>query len=38
MGIGCMAQGTQTGAWYQPRGAGWGGTAWGDVQVRGDKT
>ena len=25
MGICCMAQETQTGALYQPRGAGWGG-------------
>ena len=24
MGIGCMAQETQTGALYQPRGVGWG--------------
>ena len=25
MGIWCMAQETQTGALYQPRGVGWGG-------------
>ena len=26
MGICCMAQETQTGALYQPRGVGWGGS------------
>ena len=26
MGICCVAQETQTGAWYQPRGMGWGET------------
>ena len=26
MGIWCMAQETQTGALYQPRGLGWGGS------------
>ena len=31
MGICCMAQETQTGALYQPRGVGWGGR-WDEVQ------
>ena len=35
MGIGCMAQETQTGALYQPRGVGWGGTREGGSKGRG---
>ena len=35
MGICCMAQETQTGALYQPRGVGWGGW-WEEVQKGGD--
>ena len=36
MGIGCMTQGTQTGALYQLRGVGWGGR-WEEVsRGRGD--
>ena len=35
MGICCMAQETQTGALYQPRGVGWGGR-WREVQKGGD--
>ena len=31
----CMAQETQTGALYQPRGVEWGGR-WGEVQTGGD--
>ena len=34
-GICCMAQETQTGALYQPRGVGWGGR-WREVQKVGD--
>ena len=34
MGICCMAQETQTGALYQPRGMGWGGR-WEEVQKGG---
>ena len=35
MGIFCMTQGTQTGAWKQPRG--WGGEGGGrEIQVGGD--
>ena len=35
MGVCCMAQETQTGALYQPRGVGWGGR-WEGVQKGGD--
>ena len=35
MGICCMAQETQTGALYQPRGAGWGGRWEGGSKGRG---
>ena len=35
MGICCMAQETQTGALYQPRGVGWGGTREGVSKGRG---
>ena len=35
MGICCMAQGSQTGTLYQPRGVEWGGR-WGEVQKGGD--
>ena len=35
MGICCMAQETQTGALYQPRGVGWGGRWEGGSRVRG---
>ena len=35
MGIYCMAQETQTGALYQPRGVGWGGRLEGDSKGRG---
>ena len=35
MGICCMAQETQTGALYQPRGVGWGGDGR-EVQKGGD--
>ena len=35
MGIFCMAQETQTGALYQPRGVGWRGR-WVEVQKGGD--
>ena len=35
MGICYMTQGTQTGAWQQPRGVGWG-EGGRDVQVGGD--
>ena len=36
MGICCMAQETQTGALYQPRGVGWGGKWKGESKGRGD--
>ena len=36
MGICCMAQETQTGALYQPRGVGWGGGDGREVQKGGD--
>ena len=35
MGICCMAQETQTGALYQPRGVGWGGRWEGGSKGRG---
>ena len=35
MGICCMAQETQTGALYQPRGVGWGGKWEGGSKGRG---
>ena len=35
MGVGCMAQETQTGALHQPRGLGWGGR-WREFQKGGD--
>ena len=35
MGIRCMAQETQTGALYQPRGVGWGGIREGSLKGRG---
>ena len=35
MGICCMAQETQTGALYQPRGVGWGGRWEGGTKGRG---
>ena len=35
MGICCLAQETQTGALYQPRGVGWGGRWEGAVKGRG---
>ena len=34
MGICCMAQETQTGALYQPRGVGWGGKWEGGLKER----
>ena len=36
MGICCMAQETQTGALYHPRGVGWGGRWEGGSKGRGD--
>ena len=35
MGICCLAQETQTGALYQPRGVGWGGIWEGGLKGRG---
>ena len=35
MGLRCMAQETQTGALYQPRGVGWGGRWKGSSKERG---
>ena len=35
MGMFCVAQETQTGALYQPRGVGWGGRWEGDSKGRG---
>ena len=35
MGLRCMAQETQTGALYQPRGVGWGGRWEGGSKGRG---
>ena len=35
IGICCVAQETQTGALYQPRGVGWGGR-WGEFHKGGD--
>ena len=35
MGICCMSQETQTGALYQPRGVGWGGSQEGGSKAKG---